>query len=151
MQQAVAQGHLSDPSAPSLTHQQAQDSALTELLDMADIEGEAKELRVSITDKKVSQQLNRIKKAEFRSDAAFREYLRNAKLTISEVRERVRLQLLAQAFEYRVTRGVQGQAAKSHALLTFYRDFAKRWRARTVCASAVVIKRCSNWMPLQDQ
>jgi hypothetical protein len=149
MQQVVAQGHLSDPSAPSLTHRQAQDSALTELLDMADIKGEARELKVSISDKKVSQRLNRLKETNFGSDAAFREYLHSAKLTRSDVHERVRLQLLTQTFEYRTTQGVHSQAAKVHALLAFYRNFAKRWRARTVCATAVVTKRCSNWMHSQ--
>ncbi len=150
-QQVVAQSRLSDPSAPPPSHRQAQDAALVELLDMADIEGEAKELRVLITDKRVSQRLDRIKDTRFSSDAAFRKYLRSAKLTRSEVRERVRLQLLAHAFDYRATQGIQGQAAKSHALLAFYRDFGRRWRTRTVCAAAVVIKRCSNWMDSPDR
>jgi hypothetical protein len=144
-QQVIAQDRLSDPSAPPLTHRQAQDSALTELLEMADIEGEARELRVFISGKRVSQRLSRIKETRFRSDAAYREYLRSAKLTSSEVRERVRWQLLMSTFEYRATQGIQGELAKLRALLTFYRDFAKRWRERTVCAAAVAIKRCSNW------
>lgn len=151
MQQVLAQARLSNPSARPPTHQRAQSAALTELLDMADIEGEARELRVFISDKKVSERLNRIKDKQFSSDAAFRAYLQSAKLTSSEVRERIRLQLLANAFTYRATQGIHGQAAKSRALLSFYRGFGRRWRARTTCAAAIVIKRCSNWTASTDQ
>jgi hypothetical protein len=145
IQQVIAQAKLNFPSAPPPAPRQARDTAFTELLDMADIEGEAKEMQVSISDKRVSQRLNKIKETTFGSGVAFREYLRRARLTKQEVRERVRLQLLTTEFERRVTKDVTGQAAKGQALLTFFREYAMRWRARTVCAPAVAIKRCSNW------
>lgn len=137
VEQIVAQARLTFPSAPPPSHRRAQDSALTELLDMADIEGEAKELGVTISERKISQRLRRIRESTFGSTAAFRKYLHQAKLAKSDVRERVS--------ERRATQGVQGQIAMAHALLKFFRDFAKRWRARTICAPAVTIKRCSNW------
>jgi SurA N-terminal domain len=147
--QASVQEEMSHP--PRLgdpRYKQAAEDALRELLGAADIDGEAAARHLVVTQPEVSARLAMIKHESFKSEAEYRHYLRQAKLTEKEARERVKLQILASGIEARVIKGILGRAAQVRALRKFISNYARRWRSRTVCAVQFVIDRCSNGPPI---
>ncbi|HEX3735519.1 MAG TPA: hypothetical protein VHU86_10270 [Solirubrobacterales bacterium] len=96
------------------------------MLDAADIQGEAAEDGLAVTQRE------------------YQHFVHSAKLTEEDLRERVKLQLLARLIEDRITRGIHGYAAQQEAFSKFVKDYSKRWKARTVCAPRYATGRCSN-------
>jgi hypothetical protein len=143
--QAAAQAGMSRPprSADPVYMQMAKE-ALGELLDAADIEGEAAARNVVLTQSEISTRLASIKKKTFKSEAEYRNYIRQVKFTDKEIREIVKLQMLVERIEARVIQGIASRAAQRRALQAFVNSYGRRWRSRTVCAPQFAIDRCSN-------
>jgi parvulin-like peptidyl-prolyl isomerase len=94
--QQVAAGQLKKAPKPgSKKAEEVQEAALGELLDTIWIQGEAEELGLSVTDKEVETELAQIKKTNFPTATAYKEFLESSKLTQEDVDKRVRLQLLS--------------------------------------------------------
>jgi SurA N-terminal domain len=142
--QVSAQAGLSTPPGRAdPLYKRAEEKALGELLDMVDIEGEAAERGVTVTQPEISAKLARIK-TSFKSPAEYSKSLHEAKLTEKEVRERVKLQILIRRIEVGVIRGIRGLTAQKAALREFAREYVTRWKSRTICAPQVAIDRCAD-------
>lgn len=83
------------PKPGSKKAEELKEGALGELLDMIWIQGEAEELNISVTDKQIETELVQIKKTNFPTPDAYKEFLETSKLTQEEVNEKVKLQLLS--------------------------------------------------------
>ena len=83
------------PKPGSKKAEELKEGALGELLDMIWIQGEAEELNISVTDKQIETELVQIKKTNFPTPDAYKEFLETSKLTQEGVNEKVKLQLLS--------------------------------------------------------
>ncbi len=94
--QQIAAGQLKKaPKAGSKKAEELKEAALGELLDTIWIQGEGEELGITVTDKQVETELAQIKKTNFPTPAAYKEFLETSKLTQEDVNKRVKLQLLS--------------------------------------------------------
>jgi hypothetical protein len=147
-QAAARAGRKSPPKPGGNGYGKLKEKTIGELLDVVWIKGQAAEMGVAVTPRKVSRALARLKKLAFESEAEYRRYLKEAHLTRRDLRERVEVQLLSTAIQLRVWRGVSGEAAMQKAFSEFIDAYEERWRARTVCAlEYMIVARCSNAEP----
>jgi foldase protein PrsA len=99
------------PSAVALKAQcKAQDTQLRQqtlstLIQSAWIEGEAKNLGVSVTDAEVNKQLAQTKKQSFPTAKAFQKFLTQSGMTEADVVARVRIQALATKMTQKIQQG----------------------------------------------
>jgi hypothetical protein len=150
--QAAAQaGRKSTPKPGGNGYGKLKEKTIGELLDMVWIKGQAAEMGVGVTPRKVSRALVRLKNQAFKSKAEYNRFLKEAHYTRRDVRERVEVQLLSTAIQLRVVRGISGEAAVRKAFSDFVDAYEERWRARTVCAPEYTIDRCSNAEPATPQ
>jgi len=108
------------------------------------VRGEARARHVHVRRATVRRKFERLRKQQFHKLAQFRAFLRKSKETVADLLMRVELQLLAAAIQKRVTAGKRGPKAQARALGRFVERFAKRWKARTYCASAYAVADCGH-------
>ena len=82
------------------------EGAINDLLDQTWLTGEASELGISATDREIAAELKTVKDQQFKTEAEFNDYLKQANFTLAEVTDRVRLQLLSQKIQDQVTKSV---------------------------------------------
>lgn len=128
---------------PKLEHK-----ALQFMLEGIWIYGEAAEMGIHVTPKQISRELAAIKGESFKSEAEYHRFLRESHYTERDVRERVEVQLLSERLQRRIgariEREARNPAEEQRAWSEFVKEFAAKWRSRTVCAPAFVTDRCSN-------
>jgi parvulin-like peptidyl-prolyl isomerase len=102
--QQVAQGGLKKAPKPgSDKFEELKAAAMGELLDTVWIQGEAEELGISVTDKQIADELENIKKQNFKTDKAYKEFLKTSKFTQEDVDKRVKLQILSTKIQERIS------------------------------------------------
>ena len=150
-QRALAQGAAMDSRGPTPKpgdegYEALKDAALEERLDSVWIQGQAAEMGISVTPRQVATELAQIKQQNFKNEAAYRKYLREAHFTQGDVNERVELQLLSTQIQEKILRSAKGksQAGTRKAFQEFIDAYGERWRARTICAPDYLLDRCSN-------
>jgi foldase protein PrsA len=103
LQQAAARQGLRKPPKPgSPAYLQLKNQAISDALDVVWIEGEAKDRGIEVSDREVAQQLDQIKKQNFRSEAQFQQFLARSGFSQQDVDTRVRLQILSQKIQQQV-------------------------------------------------
>jgi parvulin-like peptidyl-prolyl isomerase len=105
LQQVAGGGLKKVPKPGSKKAEELREAAQGELLEAVWIHGEAEAFGISVTDKQVETELAQIKKTNFPTAAAFKEFLETSKLNEDEVNEKVKLQLLSTKLQEVVTGG----------------------------------------------
>lgn len=110
------------------------------LITYAWLRAEAAELNVHVSHRDVMQAFTRYKREVFKTDAAFRRYLRYTKSTLADELLIGQMDLLSTKIEQKVIaeRGLSG--ARS-----YYHELPKRWAAKTDCSPAYVILNCKQY------
>lgn len=106
VQQATQASLKKTPKVGSKKYEELKAATLGELVQAVWIRGEAEELGISVTDKQVETELAQIKKTNFPTEKAFKEFLEVAHLSAQDVHQKVELQLISQELE----KTVKGQA-----------------------------------------
>ncbi len=88
------------PGTPK--YEEAQNSALSELLEFLWINGEAEELGITVTSKEINASLKEIKEQQFKTEAAFQKFLKESHLTNADVLKIVRLRVAAKNVQEKV-------------------------------------------------
>ena len=105
--QTVARSGLQEaPKEGDAQFDQIHEAAINDLLDQAWLTGEASELGITATDREVAAELETVKDQQFKTEAEFNKYLKEANFTLEEVTSRVRLQLLSQKIQDKITKSV---------------------------------------------
>jgi hypothetical protein len=143
-QSVASGGRKSLPEPGGKAYERIENVALGERLDLVWVRGQAAEMGITITPRRVARELAQLKKQAFESEAEYRRFLREARFTRREVHERIKVQMLAEAIQRRVMRGAAGEAERQDAIRKFIDVYEARWRARTVCAPQHITDRCSN-------
>ncbi len=137
-------GLRSIPKPGQSKYKRIEEAALASLFDQKDVQGQAQEMGISVTPKKVISQFELIRRKNFKSQAQYAAFLKKSHLTQSDVLERIEVQLLSAAIQAKIVEGITGKAAKQKAFTKFADAFAQRWRSRTVCAPRYAVSGCSN-------
>ena len=114
--QAAKRQKLDPPPKPGDPKYKAiRDQALNDILDLYWIEGEAKDLGISVSEREVSDRLDQVKQQQFNGNAAkYKKFLETSGYTDADVRRRVGLQLLAQKIQSQVNQDA-GPATEADA------------------------------------
>ena len=99
-------GLKSAPKEGDAQYDQVKEAAINDLLDQAWLTGEAAELDVTATDREIGNELETIKRDQFPTPEAFKDFLEQSGFTLEEVRDRVRLQVLSGKIQDKITKAV---------------------------------------------
>lgn len=103
IRQQAGQGGLKKvPKKGSKKYDELQKTALGELLNTIWIQGEAEEMGISVTEKQIEQELEQIKKTNFKTEKAYQEFLKKSHFTQEDVNEKVKLNLLSTKVQQQV-------------------------------------------------
>ncbi len=106
LQLAAAQAGLKKlPKPGEAKYEELKTTALNSLFDTAWIEGLAAEKGISVTPKEVAAKLKTLKKENFKTEAAYRKFLRESHYTQADVEGRVKLQILSTDIQGQITKG----------------------------------------------
>jgi cyclophilin family peptidyl-prolyl cis-trans isomerase len=152
LDQAIAQGAASaglgfPPERGTPKYDKAAETALATLLETIWIQGEAAKRGLAATSSEIAMERAKIERENFKGEAQYRKFLAESHYTKSDVRERVRVQLLSS----KIQKELEGEAeppnskqAQEQVLSDFAREFSSLWRSRTVCLPTYAIEKCSN-------
>ncbi len=102
-QTAARSGLQSVPKPSSKQYGDIRDAAIGDQLDTVWIQSEAAEQGITVTDKKVTAELAKIKKQNFRTEAEYQQFIRRSGYNQDDIDLRVRLQLLSTAIQKQVS------------------------------------------------
>jgi hypothetical protein len=143
VQAAVEAGRSSAPGPHAKDYPGIANRALGERLDAIWIQGQAREMGIGVRSREISRELASLKKKAFKNEAQYRRFLKEARFTRRDVRERVKIQILSEKIQVRILFGLS-EAEGQRAFNRFVKEYVGRWRGRTVCAPGYVTVRCSN-------
>lgn len=86
-------------------YDELKETTLNSLFDMAWIEGLGAEMGISVTDEEIAGELKKLKKENFKTKAAYQEFLEESRYTPADVDARVKLQILSTQIQSRITEG----------------------------------------------
>lgn len=102
LQQVATGGLKKAPEPGSKKGEEIKKAALGEILDSIWIQGEAEELGIEVTPKQIGTELAQIKKQNFKTAAAYAEFLKKSHFTQEDVLARVKLQLLSTQIQEKI-------------------------------------------------
>ncbi len=127
-QSAASAGLGSPPRPGSSKYEETADSALETLLQSIWIQGEAADLGLDITSSEIAAERAKVKRESFKSEAQYRKFLVESHYTESDVRERVKSQILSEKIRERIEGKVK--APTSDEIARYY-DSNKQAQFRT--------------------
>jgi hypothetical protein len=135
------------PGPGSARYERLKHFAMKHALEQIWIQGQAAEMEIRASAREISRELMKLRKQNFRSYAEYRRFLKLFHLSVRDVNERVKVQILSSKIDRRLLSDVEpGQ--QEQVIKEFVAAFNKRWRARTVCATGyIVADQCSNGEP----
>ena len=108
IEQAAGQSGVKKvPKPGDPQYDELEKTAFSELLDRIWIQGEAEEMGISVTPQEVSDELEKLKKQAFKSEAQYQKFLKESHFTQADVDERIEIQMLSER--------IQKQAAETSA------------------------------------
>ena len=122
LQQAAQAKLKKTPTPGDDKYEELQAAALGELLDSIWLQGEAEELGIEITPNQIATELAQIKKQNFKTARAFKEFLTTSKFTQEDVEKRVKLQVLSTQIQKEISAAAP---APSSSEISDYYDAAK--------------------------
>jgi parvulin-like peptidyl-prolyl isomerase len=93
-QAAVQAGQKKTPKPGDQKYEELKETAVNSLLEPIWLEGYAAEQGVSVSDKEVAAELKKLKKENFKTEAEYQKFLKEAHYTAADVTQKVRLQIL---------------------------------------------------------
>jgi parvulin-like peptidyl-prolyl isomerase len=84
-------------------YDELKEKVLGNVFDAIWIQGQAAEMGISVTDKEIADELEKLKKQAFKTEKQYKEFLKEAHYTKADVLERVTLQMLSAQIQEQVT------------------------------------------------
>jgi foldase protein PrsA len=92
----ASEGPEKAPKPGSAEYEEAEDAALSTLIESAWLEGQADEMGIEATDQEVAKKLKEIKAENFPKEAEFQKFIKEKKFTPEDIEDRVRLEVLSE-------------------------------------------------------
>src|SRR4051794_22926076 len=121
----------------------AMDDAMSFLLDGLQTEGEAHERHIRVSALAVRRRFNAERHATFDSRADFERFLAETGETVTDLKYRVKLEMLADRVAAQVVKGRRTPAARQRAFDRFFARYAPKWQARTWCRDEYKVDLCA--------
>ena len=137
----VAAGRRSRPGSPRRARLRRE--AMKFLIQGVWVAHEAREHGIAVSRRTVRRSFRRQKRQTFRSERAYRRYLRPAWRTERDILYRVKLDLLSDRLMRHVKSQARSPAEEVLVVERFVEGFPRKWRARTACAHGYVTSDCS--------
>jgi foldase protein PrsA len=107
LEQAAAQaGQKKIPKPGEKQYEELKETAEKTLVEPIWIEGLARELGVEVSEKEVEEEFKKLKKENFKTEAEYKKFLKEAHYTQEDVNRRVKLQKLSTEVEEKLKEGV---------------------------------------------
>jgi len=103
VQTSAQKQEKSVPKPGDAKYEELKSTALGELLDAIWIQGQAEEIGISVTDKEIAEELEKLKKQAFKTEKEYKEFLKEAHFTKADVNERVTIQMLSAQIQEKVS------------------------------------------------
>jgi parvulin-like peptidyl-prolyl isomerase len=104
LDQAAAQGKIKPvPKPGDKKYDELKETALGEVMDAIWIQGQAKEMGISVTPKEIADELKKLKDKAFKTEQQYKEFLKEANFTEADVNTRVTIQMLSEQIQNQVT------------------------------------------------
>lgn len=102
--QAAAEDKVTPVPKPGDEKYEAeQEKALGSVLDAIWIQGQAEEMGISVTEKEVAEELEKLKKKAFKTEQQYEEFLKEAHFTQADVNTRVKIQMFTEQIQNQIT------------------------------------------------
>lgn len=102
-QAAASAGVKPVPKPGDKQYDELKETALGELIDRSWIQGQAEEMGISATPKEVAEELKKLKKQSFKSEAQYQKFLKEDHYTAADVNERVKVQIFTEEIQKQIT------------------------------------------------
>lgn len=102
LRSASSGGQKKAPKPGSDKYEEIKTKSMAELIEGVWIRGQAEEFGVSVTEKQVEDELATVKKQNFPTDAAYKQFLEKSHFSQEEVNELIELQILTKEIQERV-------------------------------------------------
>jgi foldase protein PrsA len=103
-QQTIAQSGSKKPPQPGdEQYDELRDAAVTGLLDMVWLKGQADEMGITVTKQEVAEEFKKLKDENFKTEAEYEKFLKDSKFTQADVDDRVELQMLSTQIQEAIT------------------------------------------------
>jgi len=83
-------------------YEELKETAIGELLDGVWLQGQAEEMGITVTDKEVAEELEKLKKQAFKTEKQYEEFLKEAHYTQADVDQRVKIQILSSQIQEQI-------------------------------------------------
>ncbi len=103
LQAASQEQAKSIPKPGTKKYEELKEKALGEVLDSIWIQGQAAEMGISVSKKEIAEELAKLKKQAFKTEEEYKEFLKEAHFTITDVNERVTIQILSKEIQEQIT------------------------------------------------
>ena len=92
---AAQAGEKKAPKPGDAKYEETKETAMQSVLEAVWIQGVADEWGIEVTDAEVANELKKVKKESFKSDAEFQKFLKESRYTPADINTRVRIQILS--------------------------------------------------------
>jgi parvulin-like peptidyl-prolyl isomerase len=99
---AAQQGTKEVPKPGDAKYDELKDAAINALFETIRIFGLAEEWDIEVSEKEVADELKKIKKESFKTDAEFQKFLKDSRYTPADVDERVEVQIISNKLQERL-------------------------------------------------
>jgi SurA N-terminal domain len=134
---------ISRKGSPGAPAQDLREQVIEFLVNAKWIEGETAERGIKVSDRAVRHLLTSQKHANFRTEREFRQFLEDSGMTRSDLKYRVRLDMLSERLRKDVV-GKGSARTQARRFDRFVRRFQTKWTARTSCAAEYASERCGS-------
>jgi len=117
-QQAAEKGQKKTPQPGDKEYDELKEAALGEMLNAVWLEAEADAMGITVTDKQIETELEKIKEESFPTPAAYNKFLKESHFTQEDVNDRLKLQLLSTQIQETVT--AEAPVPTSSQIETYY-------------------------------
>jgi parvulin-like peptidyl-prolyl isomerase len=99
IEQAAGQAGQKVPKEGTPQYDELEKTAFSEVLDRVWIQGEAEEMGISVTPEEVTDELEKLKKKAFKTEAQYQKFLKDGNFTQADVDERIEIQMLSEQIQ----------------------------------------------------
>jgi parvulin-like peptidyl-prolyl isomerase len=104
LEQAAASAQVKPvPKPGDKQYEELKETAMTELLDAVWLQGKAEEMEISVTEQEIADELEKLKKKAFKSEAEYKEFIKKAHFTLADVNERVKIQIISTKIQKQIS------------------------------------------------
>ncbi len=122
IEQTAGQAGQKVPKEGTPQYEELEKSAFGEVVERVWIQGEAEEMGIAVTPEEVSDELEKLKKQAFKTEAQYQKFLKESNFTQADVDERIEIQMLSERIQKEAS---EESATPSDAEVEEYYEAAK--------------------------